>query len=204
MKIKLNKIRTKLTRIGFFLPNLSPTNHTKTGAKRPTNKEKDKILPTIDCSKPISTPNLSLKAHIPPAGNEKNRRPKVIRTTIGEFSEILIFTSDSSIDKDCFLAKNKRGDNNKNINPKVYGTSRKNFDEDIKRVRRDKYYMIGGAFFTGTSNSADDPKKAAIEKDADIVLYYKEYLNTTTSNTSMSVPDTQTSTHSGSVYSSGL
>ena len=39
---------------------------------------------------------------------------------------------------------------NKNINPKVYGTSRKNFDEDIKRVRRDKYYMIGGAFFTGT------------------------------------------------------
>ena len=63
---------------------------------------------------------------------------------------------------------------NKNINPKVYGTSRKNFDEDIKRVRRDKYYVIGGAFFTGTSGSADDPKKAAIEKDADIVLYYKD------------------------------
>ena len=49
---------------------------------------------------------------------------------------------------------------NKNINPKVYGTSRKNFDEDIKRVRRNKFYIIGGAFFTGTSSSADDPKSS--------------------------------------------
>ena len=92
---------------------------------------------------------------------------------------------------------------NKNSNPEVYGTSKNNIDEDIQKVRRNKYFSIGGSFFRGPSDSSNDVTKAAKEKDADLVLYYREYLDSTTTNTSMSVPDTQTSTHSGSVYSSG-
>ena len=92
---------------------------------------------------------------------------------------------------------------NKNSNPEVYGTSKNNIDEDIQKVGRNKYFSIGGSFFRGPSDSANDVIKAAKEKDADLVLYYREYLDSTTTNTSMSVPDTQTSTHSGSVYSSG-
>ena len=92
---------------------------------------------------------------------------------------------------------------NKNSNPEVYGTSKNNFEEDIQRVRRNKYIEIGGSFFRGPSDSANDVTKAAKEKDADLVLYYREYLDSTTTNTSMSVPDTQTTYHSGSVSSSG-
>ena len=92
---------------------------------------------------------------------------------------------------------------NKNSNPEVYGTSKNNIDEDIQKVRRNKYFSIGGSFFWGPSDSANDVTKAAKEKDADLVLYYREYLDSTTTNTSMSVPDTQTTYHSGSVSSSG-
>ena len=92
---------------------------------------------------------------------------------------------------------------NKNSNPEVYGTSKNNIDEDIQKVRRNKYFSIGGSFFRGPSDSANDVTKAAKEKDADLVLYYSEYLDSTTTNTSMSVPDTQTTYHSGSVSSSG-
>ena len=81
---------------------------------------------------------------------------------------------------------------NKNSNPEVHGTSKINFRENAHRIERNNYRPIGGSFFTGPSDSANDVKKAAKEKDADLVLYYREYLDSTTTNTSMSVPDTQT------------
>ncbi|MBT6963828.1 MAG: PDZ domain-containing protein [Lentimicrobiaceae bacterium] len=97
----------------------------------------------------------------------------------------------------------KDGRLNNNSNPEIYGTSSKNINEDIQKVRRNKYYTIGNSFFMGPSGSTNDITKAAKEKGADLVLYFEEYRDSTTSNTSMSVPDSQTSYHSGSVSSSG-
>ena len=92
---------------------------------------------------------------------------------------------------------------NKNSNPEVYGTSKNNIDEDVHRLQRNLYYVIGESFFMGASDRAHNVTKAAISKDADLVLVYEEYRDSTTTNTTMSVPDTQTSYHSGSVSSSG-
>jgi serine protease Do len=90
-----------------------------------------------------------------------------------------------------------------NSNPEIYSTSKNNIDEDIKQVRRNNYYTVGHSFFTGASDNVHNATKAAIKKNADLVLYYEEFMNSSTTNTSMSVPDTQTSYHSGSVNSSG-
>jgi len=92
---------------------------------------------------------------------------------------------------------------NKNSNPEVYGTSKNNIDEDVHKVERDLYYVSGESFFMGASDRAHNVTNAAITKDADLVLYYEEYKDSTTTNTTMSVPDTQTSYHSGSVNTSG-
>ena len=65
---------------------------------------------------------------------------------------------------------------NKNSNPEVYGTSKNNIDEDVHRLQRDLYYVIGESFFMGASDRAHNVTNAAISKDADLVLVYEEYI----------------------------
>ena len=87
-----------------------------------------------------------------------------------------------------------------NPNLEIYGSSRENFDADIHETFKRNYWMIGSASFWASYDRAHDVKEAAMKKGADLVLYSETYRNTSTANTSLSVPDTQTSYHSGNVY----
>ena len=87
-----------------------------------------------------------------------------------------------------------------NPNVEIYTTSKNTIKADIHEAIKRGHFIIGESSFWASSNNAHKVKDAAIKKGADLVLYFEEYRNTTTNNTSISMPDTQTTYHSGNVY----
>ncbi|MBK1852540.1 PDZ domain-containing protein [Marinobacter sp. 1-4A] len=80
--------------------------------------------------------------------------------------------------------------------PQVYGTD--NFDRDIRILRAKKYVAIGYSSFNGGYEDTKNAQTQARRIGATIVLVNSQYTNTQTTTSTLFLPDTQTTYHSGS------
>ncbi|SEL90058.1 PDZ domain-containing protein [Colwellia chukchiensis] len=79
--------------------------------------------------------------------------------------------------------------------PKIYTTN--NFQRDINILRSKRYVPVGYSSFNGGYEDTDNAAKQAKAVGAKIILISSEYTNTQTSTTALTLPDTQTTYHSG-------
>jgi hypothetical protein len=87
--------------------------------------------------------------------------------------------------------------------PKVYFS--RNLNQDILEIESQHYTRLGYSFLNGAEASDNEVRNAAInlakEKGAKIALY--NYYYTDTRGGSITLPSSQTSQHSGNIYSGG-
>lgn len=83
--------------------------------------------------------------------------------------------------------------------PQVFGTS--DFNRDIMLLKAKKYVVVGVSSFNGGYQDIKNAAKQARLIGATLVLTNSKYTNTQSSTSSLFIPNTQTTYHSGSVYS---
>lgn len=83
--------------------------------------------------------------------------------------------------------------------PKVFGT--KDFKRDIRLLKAKRYIVVGESSFNGGYEDIRNAEKQAKLLGATLVLTNSEYTNTQSSTSTLFIPNTQTTYHSGSVYS---
>lgn len=77
-------------------------------------------------------------------------------------------------------------------------------DKDDKAMMEDGYLMLGVSSFWASDINQNDALKQAKKIHASTVITYCDYKETVSGVAPMTVPTTQTSYHSGSVYGSGM
>jgi hypothetical protein len=82
----------------------------------------------------------------------------------------------------------------------IYGS---NIQDDFKRMAENGYVLIGASSFNAATVDKNLAMDHAKKIHADTVIVYSEYTNTVSGSMPLTVPDTQTSYHSGSIYGSG-
>lgn len=80
--------------------------------------------------------------------------------------------------------------------PQVYGTD--DFERDIRALRAKKYVAIGYSSFNGGYEDTKNAQRQAKLIGATIVLVNSQYTNTQTTTSTLFLPDTKTTYHSGS------
>ena len=88
-----------------------------------------------------------------------------------------------------------------NEEPKVYST--KDFDRDIRAWRSKQYIPIGYSSFNGEYEGEFEVKAQAKRVGATLVLISTKYTNTLTTTSTMYLPSSTRTYHSGSVYGGG-
>ncbi|MEZ9366296.1 PDZ domain-containing protein [Vibrio sp. 10N.286.49.E11] len=83
--------------------------------------------------------------------------------------------------------------------PELYETD--NIERDVQILESKRYLLIGYSSFNGGYQSTDYAIAQAKQVGATVVLVTSEYTDTQTVNTTLFLPDTQTSYTNGSVYS---
>lgn len=86
-------------------------------------------------------------------------------------------------------------------NPKLIAGT--NIESDSKRMLGDNYRLLGQSSFNSATVRQDLAIQHAKKIHADTVITYSAYTNTVSGSMPMTVPNTQTSYHSGSIYGSG-
>jgi len=86
-------------------------------------------------------------------------------------------------------------------NPKIIAGT--NIESDSKRMLEDNYWHLGQSSFNGASVRQDAAVAQAKKVHADTVIVYSKYTNAVSGVMPMTVPNTQTSYHSGMIYGSG-
>jgi hypothetical protein len=86
--------------------------------------------------------------------------------------------------------------------PKIYGTS--NFDRDTKLLRAKQYIPVGFSSFNGEYEDESNVIAQAKHVGATVVLVNAKYSNTLTTTSSLFVPNSSTTYHTGSVYGGGV
>lgn len=84
--------------------------------------------------------------------------------------------------------------------PQLYGTN--DFRRDIRLLQAKKYVVVGESSFNGAYEDTKNALAQAKRVGASIVLVKSEYTDTQTSTSALFVPNTQTTYHSGNLYSS--
>lgn len=85
--------------------------------------------------------------------------------------------------------------------PEIYGGTE--VPQDVRTMREENYLMIGTAAFAGPSLNKSQIVEQAKAVKAAAVIHYSKYSHTVSGATPITVPDTRTSYHSGTVYGSG-
>lgn len=83
--------------------------------------------------------------------------------------------------------------------PQVFGTN--DFERDINILRSKRYIVIGFSSFNGGYEDIKNAVAQAKRIGATLILTKSEYTNTQTTNSALFLPNTQTTYHSGNVYS---
>ena len=78
-----------------------------------------------------------------------------------------------------------------------------NVESDGRRMLENGHLLIGQSSFNAASVNQDLAIQHAKKVHADTVIVYSQYTNTLSGSMPLTVPDTQTSYHSGSIYGSG-
>ena len=76
-------------------------------------------------------------------------------------------------------------------------------EADRKRMLEDNYWLLGYSSFNAGGVDQNAALRQAAKIHADTVLVYSTYTNTVSGNVPITVPNTQTSYHSGNIYGSG-
>lgn len=85
--------------------------------------------------------------------------------------------------------------------PKLFAGT--NIESDKKRMLEDNYWQLGYSSFNAGEVNQNVALQQAVKIHADTVIAYSTYTNTVLGSMPMTVPNTQTSYHSGSIYGSG-
>jgi serine protease Do len=88
-----------------------------------------------------------------------------------------------------------------NEDPKIYSSN--DFDRDIKAWRSKQYIPIGYSSFNGEYEGEFEVKAQAKRVGATLVLVNTKYTNTLTTTSTMYLPSSTRTYHSGSVYGGG-
>jgi len=86
--------------------------------------------------------------------------------------------------------------------PRLFGGS--TIEQDRQRMLEDGYVLLGASSFNAAEGSQRDAIRQAKKIHADTVIFYQEYRNTQSGSIPITTPDMQTSSHSGSIYGSGM
>jgi len=78
-----------------------------------------------------------------------------------------------------------------------------NIEKDIKQMFEDGYCVLGESKFNASNIDQAAALKQARKIHADTIIVYSKYTNTISGSLPLTVPDTQTSYHSGMIYGSG-
>jgi hypothetical protein len=78
-----------------------------------------------------------------------------------------------------------------------------NMGKDDKRMLEEGYILLGYSAFNAATMNQNLAIQQAVKIHADTVIVYSAYTNTLSGIMPMTVPNTQTSYHSGSIYGSG-
>ena len=88
-----------------------------------------------------------------------------------------------------------------NEEPKVLVSDK--LDRDIYILRSKGYFAIGESSFNGGYESIDNAAEQAKKIGATVVLINSKYTNTASTTSTLLVPNSQTTYHSGNIYGSG-
>jgi len=78
-----------------------------------------------------------------------------------------------------------------------------NVQDDFKRMSENGYVLLGTSSFNAAAVNQNMALEHAKKIHAETIIIYSEYTNTVSGSMPLTVPNTQTSYHSGSIYGSG-
>lgn len=78
-----------------------------------------------------------------------------------------------------------------------------NIENDSKQMLENGYFLLGVSNFNAGNVNQNSAIEHAVKVHADTVIAYSQYTGTVTGSMPLTLPDTQTTYHSGSIYGSG-